>query len=74
LLAVHETDDRVYGPPLPRVEKNEEAPLRIRLPGGTTEDLSEEEARHLCDALWTLSDLKGSIALLGKISHESRSL
>ncbi len=47
--------------------------MRIRLPGGTTENLSEEDARRLCDALWTLSDLKGSIALLGKLSHESRS-
>jgi hypothetical protein len=47
--------------------------LRIRLPGGTTERLSEEQARRLCDALWTLSDLRGSIALLGKLSHESKS-
>jgi hypothetical protein len=53
--------------------QNVEEPLRIRLPGGITENLSEEEARRLCDALWTFSDLKGSIALLGKLSHESRS-
>lgn len=46
--------------------------MRIRLPDGATEHLSEEQAKHLCEALWALSDVKGSIALLGKLSHQSK--
>jgi len=47
--------------------------LRIRLPSGANKNLTEQQAKRLCETLWTLSDLKGSIALLGKLSHESKS-
>jgi hypothetical protein len=46
--------------------------LQLQLPDGSRRQLTDDEAVVLCEALWGLTDVRGSLALLGKITHEGR--
>ena len=46
--------------------------MQLQLPDGSRRQLSDDEAVVLCEALWGLTGVRGSLALLGKITHEGR--
>jgi hypothetical protein len=46
--------------------------LQLQLPDGSRKQLTDDEAVVLCEALWGLTEVRGSLALLGKISHEGK--
>ena len=44
--------------------------LQLQFPDGTRRRVSEEQVADLCDQLWALTGMRGSLALLGKLAHE----
>jgi hypothetical protein len=44
--------------------------LQLQFPDGTRRRVSDDQLADLCDQLWSLTPMRGSLALLGKLSHE----